>query len=525
MGAGLGIWITWAEADKESGIAPVKLDTILGWCNAKVEATLLQTRFETSGHTLCAGRDRSRWMEIHALYESYGRQDDLRRSDDTMWASTDVSITSYPVVSLAKFLRKNNYQDPLDKTKLDNYADLTGGEDFFATCAKDLERLGSSFIGLMTAVQNYKMPWAEVYDTTELIAGADLNNARHSDLPSDILVVQDTPEVIAMTPKELDPRVRKMAYDFFTPQPFVDSDVLRILANVKDAMEGEYSRLLIYEVVLPAKGATSLMTALDLSLMIQSRERKGDKVSWNWGSGQPGGEVAEVKEKGEIAIESNRGNTIKKNAEPENPAVHIERSGNDVVKRASELQIDKKAEGSSNSDSKQEGKESESGKQDEKQDDNSAETEKKDEEMKDAPASEDKNGETEKPAEKNGHSKDEDSKSESKEDAEGDDKSDEAQAGDKRKVDKTNGADAEKEAPATKKTKADDDDDEEADGDDKEEGDEKGDGEEKAEGNSKGKAGRPKASEKKEKKEPAKKKQSKPAATEDGQPRRSARNK
>ncbi|KAF2023869.1 hypothetical protein EK21DRAFT_15740, partial [Setomelanomma holmii] len=66
-------------------------------------------------------------------------------------------------------------------------------------------------------------------------------------------------------------------------------------------------------------------------------------VSWSWGSGQPGGKVAEVKEQGEIAIESNRGNTIKKNASPDNPAVHIERSGNDVVKRASELQVDKKA--------------------------------------------------------------------------------------------------------------------------------------------------------------------------------------
>ncbi|KAF1826805.1 uncharacterized protein K489DRAFT_290626, partial [Dissoconium aciculare CBS 342.82] len=60
-------------------------------------------------------------------------------------------------------------------------------------------------------------------------------------------------------------------------------------------------------------------------------------VSWNWGSGKPGGTVAEVKEHGEIAIQSNKGNTIKKNADPENPAVHVERSGNDVVKRASEL--------------------------------------------------------------------------------------------------------------------------------------------------------------------------------------------
>ena len=35
-----------------------------------------------------------------------------------------------------------------------------------------------------------------------------------------------------------------------------------------------------------------------------------------------------------------------KNAEPDNPAVHIERPGNDVVKKASELNVEEKANGS-----------------------------------------------------------------------------------------------------------------------------------------------------------------------------------
>ena len=70
-------------------------------------------------------------------------------------------------------------------------------------------------------------------------------------------------------------------------------------------------------------------------------------VSWNWGSGAPGGTVAEKKTSGEVAIKSKRGNTIKKNAEPGNPAIHIERSGNDVVKKASELNVEKKGSGGS----------------------------------------------------------------------------------------------------------------------------------------------------------------------------------
>ncbi|EXJ87825.1 hypothetical protein A1O1_04752 [Capronia coronata CBS 617.96] len=49
---------------------------------------------------------------------------------------------------------------------------------------------------------------------------------------------------------------------------------------------------------------------------------------------------------GELAITSKRGNKIKKNADPSNPAIHIARSGNDVVKRASELTVEEKANGS-----------------------------------------------------------------------------------------------------------------------------------------------------------------------------------
>ncbi|KAI0018170.1 hypothetical protein F4780DRAFT_752266 [Xylariomycetidae sp. FL0641] len=79
--------------------------------------------------------------------------------------------------------------------------------------------------------------------------------------------------------------------------------------------------------------------------MASEEPEVGDKVSWNWGGGAPGGKVANKKKEGEIAIKSKKGNTIKKNADPENPAVHIDRSGNDVVKRASELNIEEKRSG------------------------------------------------------------------------------------------------------------------------------------------------------------------------------------
>jgi hypothetical protein len=185
--------------------------------------------------------------------------------------------------------------------KLDNYRDMTNGLDFFATCAADPGK-GSSFMGLMTALRNYKMDWTDVYDTTKLITGADLSNgaplfvdvggahgldtarllAKHPDLPSGVLILQDTPEVVAMPIEDLDPRIQKQGYDFFTPQPQVharayffhavphdwpDADCIRIFKQVKDAFKPGYSKLLIYEVVLPKKAATGLMTTLDLQLL------------------------------------------------------------------------------------------------------------------------------------------------------------------------------------------------------------------------------------------------------------------
>lgn len=147
------------------------------------------------------------------------------------------------------------------------------------------------------------MDWTEVYDTNRIIDGAELEKgsplfvdvggahgldtarllAKHPDLPADVLILQDLPEVISTHAKEkLDERIKRMSHDFFTPQPvrgarayffhavphdWPDDDCVRIFENIKAAMVRGYSKLLIYEVVLPAQGATSLMTTLDLQLM------------------------------------------------------------------------------------------------------------------------------------------------------------------------------------------------------------------------------------------------------------------
>lgn len=50
----------------------------------------------------------------------------------------------------------------------------------------------------------------------------------------------------------------------------------------------------------------------------------------------------EKKEEGEVAVTSKRGNLITRKAKPDDPAVHITHSGNDVVKNLSELEVEEK---------------------------------------------------------------------------------------------------------------------------------------------------------------------------------------
>jgi len=81
-----------------------------------------------------------------------------------------------------------------------------------------------------------------------------------------------------------------------------------------------------------------------LRILAHNHERRADqsKVSWNWHGSAPSGHVAEKKTEGTVEVVSKRGNAITRDAKPGDPAVAIERSGNDVVKNASELHVEEK---------------------------------------------------------------------------------------------------------------------------------------------------------------------------------------
>ncbi|EUC47018.1 hypothetical protein COCMIDRAFT_25071 [Bipolaris oryzae ATCC 44560] len=315
----LGIWEKWTKADKKKPGAAVDLGQLLKWANKHIEPNLLRRFFRhLAALYVLEETDVDAWKPTPyslSLGDTESHTDQITqcgyvRALTAMFDSSIASllthsapITQFPPESIFPgSFKKYNYREPIDLQALDNYRDMTNGTDFFALCAADPEGKGSSFMGLMTALQNHKMSWTDVYDTRKIIHGADISSGkplfvdiggahgldtshlleRHGDLPADVLIVQDTPEVVAMPIEHLDPRIVKQAYDFFTPQPqlharayffhavphdWPDADCVRMFSQAKAAFKPGYSKLLIYEVMLPKKGATSLMTTLDLQLM------------------------------------------------------------------------------------------------------------------------------------------------------------------------------------------------------------------------------------------------------------------
>ncbi|KAJ0117894.1 Demethylsterigmatocystin 6-O-methyltransferase [Diaporthe amygdali] len=278
----LGIWSKWAEIQKGQGPIPQSLSHIVEMCSAPAEPNLLLDEWKPTSFSLAMGDESTYTNELVRCGFLHCNPCGL---------------------NLPSFLAKNQYREPLDTKKFDNHTD-TFGSVFFDYCQQN-HTAGSNFIGMMTAVRSHKMDWTEVYDTAGLVDGADLTGkspffvdiggahgldtarllSKHPDLPQGAgLVVQDLPEVTSThgAKEQLDPRIARMAYDFFTPQPLAgarsyffhavlhdwpDEDCVRIFENVKGAMKHGYSKLLIYENVLPAKGAASLVTTLDLLMM------------------------------------------------------------------------------------------------------------------------------------------------------------------------------------------------------------------------------------------------------------------
>lgn len=109
------------------------------------------------------------------------------------------------------------------------------------------------------------------------------------------LILQDLPPTIDNV-KQLDDAVIRMKYDFFTPQPvqgarayyfrsifhdWPDQDCINIMKNIAVAMKKGYSKLLIFEWILPDKGTPLYPALLDMNMMAILNGMERNRTQWN----------------------------------------------------------------------------------------------------------------------------------------------------------------------------------------------------------------------------------------------------
>lgn len=233
--------------------------------------------------------------------------------------------------NLPKYLAKISYKEPTD-VNVNNYSDSDAdGLNFFGRLQKS-PAYYEAFTGHMEAWTAWKTPWTKVYDTTKLLEGANITAsspfvvdvggntgidishvlAKHPDLPAGSLVLQDLPEVIANA--KVDAKITAMSHDFFLPQPvkgkknlylelwrfaywhpapgsrayfmhavlhdWPDAKAKDLLINTRDAMTKGYSKLFIYEVVVPPTGASISQSTMDVEMMSLLSASERTQAAW-----------------------------------------------------------------------------------------------------------------------------------------------------------------------------------------------------------------------------------------------------
>ncbi|TAQ89311.1 hypothetical protein B7494_g2377 [Chlorociboria aeruginascens] len=119
------------------------------------------------------------------------------------------------------------------------------------------------------------------------------------------LILQDLPPTIDNI-KSLDPAIIRQKYDFFTPQPvkgarayffrnifhdWPEKECVSILKNIVAAMTPGYSKVLIFEWILPAKNVPLYPALLDINMMAILNGMERTEAQWTTVLNQAGLEV------------------------------------------------------------------------------------------------------------------------------------------------------------------------------------------------------------------------------------------
>ncbi|KAI8961235.1 putative O-methyltransferase [Daldinia sp. FL1419] len=216
-------------------------------------------------------------------------------------------------MNLPSFLEKTSYREPLDP-KYNNCIDAFPEKlSFFDRCLSN-QSYQDSFSGYMMEWSKYRFSWPDFYDTTSLVAGADLNSGaplvidigghhgydiltflkKHPDVPAGSLVMQDLEAVLADANVGTD-KIKLMPHSFFEPQPIHGSRAyflrgvfhdwpyepsLQILRNIIPAMKKGYSKLLVCDVVIPPTEASVFQASMDLNMMSLLSAYERTETAW-----------------------------------------------------------------------------------------------------------------------------------------------------------------------------------------------------------------------------------------------------
>lgn len=189
-----------------------------------------------------------------------------------------------PMFEVIQYFEQNGYQSPVLATDgpYQRANDCVGVDTFDHWMRDPGETL--RFNTYMEIVHSGHPMWFEWYSglddllntTKEDVLLVDIGGGHGHDLNlfakkvADVpgrLVLQDLPSVLGeVKTASIDPRIEKQEHDFFTPQPVMgariyylhfiihdwpDSDCIKIMEKISDAMTPGYSRLLLNDAVLP----------------------------------------------------------------------------------------------------------------------------------------------------------------------------------------------------------------------------------------------------------------------------------
>ncbi|KAI1818467.1 sterigmatocystin 8-O-methyltransferase [Poronia punctata] len=216
-------------------------------------------------------------------------------------------------VKAPKYFRERGYTSPSDpKDGILQYAFNTklSTFDYLATVPDSLRDF-NIFMGNTMGARDYWTNWYPVRE--RLLDGADKDSdsallvdvgggkghdilAFHNQFPNQgkRLVLEDLGAAVS-NKLDLDPAIEVLEYDFFTEQPvkgarayffhhilhdWSDEKCLEILAQVKKAMRPGYSKLLIHDMIIPERGASSFHAMLDLAMMVFNGGMERTEKMW-----------------------------------------------------------------------------------------------------------------------------------------------------------------------------------------------------------------------------------------------------